>query len=128
MGRNGRNIPQQDLKLNLTTLPPLITLHLPDSPTELMSATTVSPTSPLASCVSSEAAEEADDKVVGRSSSPPEVTSMILKGCPCCLMYVMVREEQKPKCPKCKNPYLLDFLNESSRNNNIDSNKRVRKE
>ncbi|OAY84887.1 uncharacterized protein LOC109722857 [Ananas comosus] len=44
-----------------------------------------------------------------RCSGSPEATSMVLAGCPRCLMYVMLSEED-PKCPKCKSPVLLDFL------------------
>uniref|UniRef100_A0A0A8YDK1 GIR1-like zinc ribbon domain-containing protein n=1 Tax=Arundo donax TaxID=35708 RepID=A0A0A8YDK1_ARUDO len=35
---------------------------------------------------------------------------MVVAGCPQCLMYVMLSEEEKqPKCPKCKSPVLLRF-------------------
>ncbi|XXG42348.1 hypothetical protein AAC387_Pa01g2655 [Persea americana] len=124
MGWNGRWNPQQDFKENLTTLPPLIDQHLPDSPTQSMSASFVSP----GSCVSSEFAEEADTKEIRPPSSPPEVTSLVLKGCRCCHMYVMLKEEQEPKCPKCKSPDLLDFLKENSKNNIMNSSKKMRKE
>ncbi|URE36453.1 hypothetical protein MUK42_17447 [Musa troglodytarum] len=33
---------------------------------------------------------------------------MVLAGCPRCLMYVMLSEED-PKCPKCNSTVLLDF-------------------
>ncbi|CAA6660624.1 unnamed protein product [Spirodela intermedia] len=36
---------------------------------------------------------------------------MVLLGCPRCLMYVMLSEDD-PKCPKCKSTVLLDFLND----------------
>ncbi|CAA6663743.1 unnamed protein product [Spirodela intermedia] len=36
---------------------------------------------------------------------------MVLVGCPRCLMYVMLSEDD-PKCPKCKSTVLLDFLND----------------
>ncbi|CAI9778318.1 unnamed protein product [Fraxinus pennsylvanica] len=46
-------------------------------------------------------------------SSSPEATSMMLVGCPRCLMYVMLFAKD-PKCPKCKSTVLLDFLHEDS--------------
>ncbi|CAA7396982.1 unnamed protein product [Spirodela intermedia] len=56
------------------------------------------------SCLSSETEQ-------GRYASSPEATSMVLLGCPRCLMYVMLSEDD-PKCPKCKSTVLLDFLND----------------
>ncbi|CAN1772321.1 Protein GL2-INTERACTING REPRESSOR 2 [Linum perenne] len=70
---------------------------------------TVSPTSPPSSCVSSEMNQ--DDS----SGGSPEATSMVLVGCPRCLMYVMLSEDD-PRCPKCKSTVLLDFLHDSSSN------------
>nr|CAJ86164.1 H0913C04.5 [Oryza sativa] len=56
--------------------------------------------SPASSCVSSDAEEEA-------AVAKP----MVVAGCPQCLMYVMLSEdEQQPKCPRCKSPVLLHFL------------------
>ena len=53
--------------------------------------------SPASSCVSSDAEEVA-------------AAPMVVAGCPQCLMYVMLSEEEKqPKCPKCKSPVLLHF-------------------
>ncbi|XP_078441474.1 uncharacterized protein LOC144711362 [Wolffia australiana] len=67
----------------------------------------VSPmSSPASSCVSSEETEEG-----GGGGGSPEATSMMLVGCPRCLMYVMLSENE-PKCPKCKSSVLLDFLND----------------
>ncbi|KAI4334195.1 hypothetical protein L6164_018914 [Bauhinia variegata] len=40
---------------------------------------------------------------------------MHLVGCPRCLMYVMLSEvDTDPKCPKCNNTVLLDFLNQQN--------------
>ncbi|XP_057978871.1 protein GL2-INTERACTING REPRESSOR 1-like [Malania oleifera] len=39
----------------------------------------------------------------------PEEASLVLMGCPHCLLYVMVSEID-PKCPKCKSPALMDFF------------------
>ncbi|KAE8661147.1 hypothetical protein F3Y22_tig00116938pilonHSYRG00031 [Hibiscus syriacus] len=90
-----RNGPKPDLKLNLS--PPRV-----ESPSR---SATVSPTSPPSSCVSSE-------MDVGTNSG--ETTkSMVLVGCPRCLMYVMLSEED-PKCPKCKSTVLLDFLDDTA--------------
>lgn len=96
-----RNGPKLELKLNLS--PPRLNHHhhrLVESPTRSL---TVSPTSPPSSCVSSE-----QDEAL-RYSTSPEATSMMLVGCPRCLMYVMLSEED-PRCPKCKSTVLLDFI------------------
>ncbi|URD82700.1 hypothetical protein MUK42_02448 [Musa troglodytarum] len=52
------------------------------------------------SCLSSEA-------------DSPEGPSMVLAGCPRCLMYVMLPGDD-PKCPKCKSAVLLDFLHDTT--------------
>ncbi|CAI0391374.1 unnamed protein product [Linum tenue] len=44
---------------------------------------------------------------------------MVLVGCPRCLMYVMLSEDD-PKCPKCKSTVLLDFLHDNNNNNNCN--------
>ncbi|CAL0333956.1 unnamed protein product [Lupinus luteus] len=44
------------------------------------------------------------------SSEAEETRTMLLVGCPRCLMYVMLYDVD-PKCPKCKSTVLLDFLN-----------------
>ena len=62
------------------------------------------------SCVSSEAANS------------PEATSMVLAGCPRCLMYVMLAQEE-PKCPKCKSTVPLNFLNTAAPTTTDNSNK-----
>lgn len=41
--------------------------------------------------------------------SAPISKAMPLVGCPRCLMYVML-SEQDPKCPMCKSTSFLDFL------------------
>ncbi|KAB1209720.1 hypothetical protein CJ030_MR2G010228 [Morella rubra] len=60
------------------------------------------------SCVSSEPEETTMD-----CPSSPKAMSMVLVGCPRCLMYVMLSGVD-PKCPKCKSTVLLDFLKEES--------------
>ncbi|KAL0410165.1 UNVERIFIED_CONTAM: protein salt-induced and EIN3/EIL1-dependent 1 [Sesamum latifolium] len=91
-----RNGPKLDLKLNLS--PPRVNRARVESPTR---SSTVSPPS---SCVSSELQDE---------SRSPEATSMMLVGCPRCLMYVMLAEED-PRCPKCKSTVLLDFIRDNA--------------
>ncbi|KAI3450748.1 hypothetical protein Pfo_007413 [Paulownia fortunei] len=95
--------PKLELKLNLS--PPRRDHHRQVlSPRESVSSTEISPRS---SCVSREVSP---DETMSYSSSP-ETRSMMLVGCPRCLMYVMLMEED-PKCPKCKSTVLLDFLHE----------------
>ncbi|XP_022133057.1 uncharacterized protein LOC111005745 [Momordica charantia] len=96
------NGPKLELKLNLS--PPRARGGV-ESPSR---AATVSPTSsPPSSCVSSE------EGAAARYSNSPEATSMMLVGCPRCLMYVMLAEED-PKCPKCKSTVLLDVLHDNA--------------
>ncbi|WOL03509.1 hypothetical protein Cni_G12229 [Canna indica] len=75
--------------------------------------------SPASSCVSSEGEQN-------KSSSPEAAaaaTSMVLAGCPRCLLYVMLAEED-PKCPKCKSTVLLDFQHgNASKTTNIAKKK-----
>ncbi|KAJ6743212.1 hypothetical protein OIU85_017203 [Salix viminalis] len=103
MSRRNGSIPKLDLKLNLspTRVNPRV-----ESPGR---SATVSPTSPPSSCLSSEMSQ--DDTL--KYSSSPEATSMVLVGCPRCLMYVMLSEND-PKCPKCKSTVLLDFLHDNT--------------
>ncbi|XVF76133.1 hypothetical protein PTKIN_Ptkin13bG0241500 [Pterospermum kingtungense] len=102
-----RNGPKLELKLNLS--PPR--LH-PRVGSPSRSPGSVSPTSPPSSCVSSEMNQDVDGSGV-RYPSSPEATSMVLVGCPRCLMYVMLSEDD-PKCPKCKSTVLLDFLHDTA--------------
>ncbi|XVE96330.1 hypothetical protein REPUB_Repub02eG0212300 [Reevesia pubescens] len=110
-----RNGPKLELKLNLS--PPR---HNPLVESPRRSAT-VSPTSPPSSCVSSEMNQDVDTNNV-RYSSSPEATSMVLVGCPRCLMYVMLSEDD-PKCPKCKSTVLLDFLHDTATTTSIKTRK-----
>ncbi|KAF9597664.1 hypothetical protein IFM89_020544 [Coptis chinensis] len=96
MSRKGKRR-ELDLRLNLS--PPRANQEN-ESPRR---SPTPPPTSSPSSCVSSEHTD----------ANSPEATSMILVGCPRCLMYVMLAEED-PKCPKCKSTVLLDFLHESN--------------
>ncbi|KAL7084798.1 hypothetical protein ACP275_14G243500 [Erythranthe tilingii] len=84
-------VPELELKLKLS--PP--TDHRTTKNVEV---------SPRSSCVSREESPEGGPGPEGRSSS-----TMMLVGCPRCLMYVMLFEDE-PKCPKCKSSVLLDFL------------------
>ncbi|OIS97445.1 PREDICTED: uncharacterized protein LOC109233812 [Nicotiana attenuata] len=111
MSRRNGNGPKLDLKLNLS--PPrhqqqqYINQHpMLESPNRSLTA---SPTSPPSSCVSS------DDSSGGQryANSPETATSMVLVGCPRCLMYVMLAEAD-PRCPKCKSTCLLDVIYETN--------------
>ncbi|CAA7405334.1 unnamed protein product [Spirodela intermedia] len=75
-----------------------------------------SSSSPPSSCVSSESED-------GKPGSSPEAAAMVLAGCPHCLMYVMLSEDD-PKCPRCKSTVLLDFL---KNNPNSSTSRKTRK-
>ncbi|CAO2839275.1 unnamed protein product [Amaranthus hypochondriacus] len=92
---------KMDLKLNLS--PPSSTIG---ATSRMESPTRSSSISPPSSCVSS-------DKSM---SSPEPSRPMVLVGCPRCLMYVMLLEDD-PKCPKCKSTVLLDFVHDDNHNN-----------
>jgi DNA-directed RNA polymerase subunit RPC12/RpoP len=71
--------------------------------------------SPASSCVSSDAEEETVTK------------GMVVVGCPRCLMYVMLSEaEEQPRCPRCKSPVLLHFL-QGAAADNTNSNRQATK-
>ncbi|WJZ89967.1 hypothetical protein VitviT2T_009148 [Vitis vinifera] len=95
--------PPLDLKLNLS--PPRANPQV-ESP-KLSASSEVSPRS---SCVSMELSSE-ETQTHPHQLNSPEATSMVLVGCPRCLLYVMLSEVDR-KCPKCKSTVLLDFLNE----------------
>nr|GMC90378.1 ras guanine nucleotide exchange factor P-like [Ipomoea batatas] len=101
MNGNGLKL---DLKLNLS--PPRVSHPMVVSP-PIRSSTA----SPSSSCVSSENQEDGR-----RFCSSPEAASMVLVGCPRCLMYVMLAEGE-PKCPKCKSTVLLNFFYDHQSNN-----------
>ncbi|KAK8514743.1 hypothetical protein V6N13_103102 [Hibiscus sabdariffa] len=97
-----------ELKLNLS--PPRVDPGV-ESPTAA--------TSPPSSCVSSEmnllqefdSSSSTSPNAVTEAETETVTTSMLLVGCPRCLMYVMLSDsENDPKCPKCKSTVLLDFL------------------
>lgn len=69
-----------------------------------MSSSSSSSASPPSSCVSSEGSPEPEAGAGGGGGG----ASMILAGCPRCMMYVMLSRED-PKCPKCHSTVLLDF-------------------
>ncbi|XP_068664198.1 protein GL2-INTERACTING REPRESSOR 2 isoform X2 [Aristolochia californica] len=95
MSRNGKN-PKLELNLNLNISPPDRARGVMESP-KGSSSSSSSPSS----CVSLE------------TENSPEAGSMVLAGCPRCLMYVMLSQKD-PKCPKCKSSVLLDFLQENN--------------
>ncbi|GAA0165566.1 hypothetical protein LIER_20941 [Lithospermum erythrorhizon] len=104
MSRRNGNGPKLELKLNLS--PPRMNQRV-GSPSRLALA---SPTSPQSSCVSSEPNQDGNSS---QYSNSPEATSMLLVGCPNCLMYVMLSEED-PRCPKCKSGVLLDVFKDNN--------------
>ncbi|XP_022854269.1 uncharacterized protein LOC111375645 [Olea europaea var. sylvestris] len=81
-----------DLKLSLSPPRPNIRVDSPPG------SKTMSPRS----CVSSE-----------EYCKSPKATSMVLVGCPQCLMYIMLSEED-PRCPKCKTTVLLHVIHEQN--------------
>ncbi|KAL3354518.1 hypothetical protein AABB24_018923 [Solanum stoloniferum] len=102
-----------DLKLNLS--PPRATFPRdePSPPRRSSSSSSSSMEiirSPTTSCVSQEP-NPIDDRSFSDCPSSSETTSMMLVGCPRCLMYVMLAVN-KPKCPKCKSTVLLDLFHE----------------
>ncbi|KAE8690301.1 hypothetical protein F3Y22_tig00110896pilonHSYRG00028 [Hibiscus syriacus] len=101
--RNGLKL---GLKIKLS--PPRLNQRM-ESSSPSRSAT-VSPTSPQSLCVS------LDVDMLTMSSPETATTSMVLVGCPRCLMYVMVSEDN-PECPKCKSTVLLDFLHDTASTN-----------
>ncbi|KAI6669774.1 hypothetical protein NL676_004659 [Syzygium grande] len=116
-GRRAKS-PKLELKLNLS--PPraddghyhLQTKESPNSSTSSLSSCE-------GSCVSSSSTglEENNSSAIrhrGNDPQPQAATSMVVVGCPRCLMYVMLSEVD-PKCPRCKSSVLLDFVNGDNR-------------
>ncbi|RWR97108.1 hypothetical protein CKAN_02652300 [Cinnamomum micranthum f. kanehirae] len=115
MSRN-RNGPRLELKLNI--LPPRANPFRTESPNRSMSVSpSLSLTSPPSSCVSTELSSKDTDQgqTLGYPNSPG-VTSMVLVGCPHCLMYVMLSEDSPRSCPKCMSTVLLDVFGDNSNN------------
>ncbi|KAJ8552025.1 hypothetical protein K7X08_028468 [Anisodus acutangulus] len=103
-----------DLKLNLSP-PRAIFPRSPSPPRRSSSSSSMEIIrSPASSCVSREPSPDNDRAFPGYPSSP-ETISMMLVGCPRCLMYVMLSVDE-PKCPKCKSTVLLDFIHEKGIN------------
>ncbi|KAL8204833.1 hypothetical protein R6Q57_010456 [Mikania cordata] len=100
--------PKIDLKLHLS--PPRV--HRSTIETQNQSIM-VSPTS---SCLSSELGF---DETGLQYSTSPDATSMMLVGCPRCLMYIMLAKDYM-KCPKCKSTVLLDVVH-----NNVKETKKI---
>ncbi|XP_059430269.1 protein GL2-INTERACTING REPRESSOR 1-like [Corylus avellana] len=104
--------PKLGLELNLS--PPRV-----NTPVESPNVSTSSSSLDMSvegSCVSSEPEES-----TVYSPRNLEAQSMMLVGCPRCLMYVMLSDVD-PKCPKCKSTVLLDFLKEENTNTNKTRN------
>ncbi|KAG9130955.1 hypothetical protein Leryth_006744 [Lithospermum erythrorhizon] len=99
---SNRNSKGRKLELKLNLSPPGMNRRV-DSPSRSASV------SPQSSCVSSELNQ---DDYSTQYSKSPEAKSMLLVGCPNCLMYVMLSEED-PRCPKCKSGVLLDVFKDN---------------
>ncbi|XP_072950480.1 protein GL2-INTERACTING REPRESSOR 1 [Typha angustifolia] len=97
MSRNRGKSPKLDLELNLS----------PSSTRSSSRRTAVDDDSSSSSCISSENEQGL------RCSNSPEAMPMVLAGCPRCLMYVMLLEED-PKCPRCKSSVILHFHRDKS--------------
>lgn len=108
MSRRSGGAQKLDLRLNLSSPPPP---PRDESPTSRSASV-----SPPSSCMSSE--EEGGGGTSG--------SSMVLVGCPRCLLYVMLSEND-PKCPKCKSTVLLDFLRNNNDTSHCGSSKKTRK-
>ncbi|CAL5357215.1 unnamed protein product [Camellia sinensis] len=107
MNHKANSIPKLDLKLNLSPPWPYPQLQAASSPTNRSVSL-----SPPSSCVSSlELSPDHHHHRCFRYPSSPEAKTMMLVGCPQCLMYVMLSEDD-PKCPKCKSTVLLQILHE----------------
>ncbi|URE28106.1 hypothetical protein MUK42_15447 [Musa troglodytarum] len=122
MRRSNRRSQKLDLNLNLSLLPTRV-----DTPRWRLVADEASPhrcKSSPSSCLSSEA-----DLGLRSPTSPDTAASMVLAGCPRCLMYVMLSEDEL-KCPMCNNTVLLDFFHgataTTTAKNNKHSNKKTR--
>ncbi|KAK9058692.1 hypothetical protein SSX86_023534 [Deinandra increscens subsp. villosa] len=103
-GGGGNRNPKIDLKLHLS--PPRPHRPMIESQNQSIMA------SPTSSCLSSELVF---DETGLRYSTSPEATSMMLVGCPRCLMYIMLAEDYL-KCPKCKSTVLLDVIHDNVKN------------
>ncbi|CAL9090654.1 unnamed protein product, partial [Musa acuminata var. zebrina] len=96
MSRNHGKNPKVDLKLNLSAKQmgarggPSTRAVIEEEEEEDNDSWSSPSTSPTSSCVSSEGEQK---------SNSPEATSMVLAGCPHCLMYVMLSKKD-PKCPR----------------------------
>lgn len=101
-----------ELELRLNLSPPRQENSPAESPN--VSTSSSSEISVEGSCVST----EPEDLPMSLQYSPSnaEPRSMMLVGCPRCLMYVMLSGED-PKCPRCKSTVLLDFLKEENARN-----------
>ncbi|KMT04919.1 hypothetical protein BVRB_7g170850 [Beta vulgaris subsp. vulgaris] len=111
MSSSNNNNQELDLKLNLSvSARPAAAAPRVTEVVRMSTSSSEDQSSPPRSCVSSEESL--------KYSSSPETTSMVLVGCPRCLMYVMLSEAD-PKCPKCKSTVLLDFLRNNNHNHNL---------
>ncbi|ESW17809.1 hypothetical protein PHAVU_007G270300 [Phaseolus vulgaris] len=97
-----RNGSAAELGLNLNLSPPRVLDNRPQSPPPLAAA------SPPISCVSTEINQDDSNNYNLGNPSSAEPISLILVGCPNCLMYVMINGANH-QCPKCKKTTLIHF-------------------
>ncbi|KAK7354981.1 hypothetical protein VNO80_14226 [Phaseolus coccineus] len=112
-----RNGSAAELGLNLNLSPPRIVDNRPESPPQSPpqpppqsppQIAAVLPASPPSSCVSTELNQDDNNNNNLGHPSSSESISLILVGCPNCLMYVMINGANH-QCPKCKNTTLIHF-------------------
>ncbi|CAN8252557.1 unnamed protein product [Cochlearia groenlandica] len=49
-----------------------------------------------------------------------EAKSMVVVGCPNCIMYIIMCLDSNPRCPRCNSHVLLDFLTSNNTKKNIN--------
>ncbi|GAA0148771.1 hypothetical protein LIER_08122 [Lithospermum erythrorhizon] len=115
MSRRDGNYPRLDLKLNISPPPRRNPLLNNESPNRSPEAT-----SHDNSCVSS----SETFNIHGIDENSSETTSMMLVGCPNCLIYVMLSQED-PRYPKCKSSVLLNVSQENLHSTKRTTNKKT---
>jgi len=114
-GNNGKS-PKPELMLNLSLLPRGESSTQARMEADDDDGDDDSPNSMSISSSSGQSLSPPPSSCVSSEDNPEASTSMVLAGCPHCLMYVMLSEDEEPKCPKCKNAVLLDFVQDKNKN------------
>ncbi|KAJ4826829.1 hypothetical protein Tsubulata_023648 [Turnera subulata] len=102
------------LDLTLRLSPPG-TILIQDDDDELSSHSEISSPTSQGSCLSLEMINSSQGGL-DRINTSVKVASLVLMGCPHCLIYVMVSQVE-PKCPMCKSTVLIDtsYKNQAKR-------------